>query len=391
MEKKFCEQCGAEIIGAGKFCMKCGTPVPADKEPEAAAVQGHKAGTEEIVQQPVANTAVRQEAVNGGNVGTAQATLVPENVPTFKYKKCSAGATVFAVILCIFAFVAGVAANAMYFVKDFTSETVVKEVVQETVKELDIQKVGTELLSKVEIDGVEMKDDDLTGMIVENLAKSDMHVTEEEVSQLLEEQFIKDFLADKANDYVDDFLNETGTGVITEKELAELVKDNKEVIEDTLDITIEEEDIDKIEEYLVENVQLSEKTELAQIKKDADLPMKQIQIIFSLPLLIGLLAACALLFVLVFIIKGKPMRGLRPVGITLLLIGIVDLAAGLLSGRLPAIVDSFVGIGERYLVPLFTPIRSVALRTGGIVTGVGAVLIIAGIVVSAITASKTEK
>ena len=75
MEKKFCEQCGAEIIGAGKFCMKCGTPVPADKEPEAAAVQAQKAGAEEIVQQPVADTAVRQEAVNGGNAGTAQATL----------------------------------------------------------------------------------------------------------------------------------------------------------------------------------------------------------------------------------------------------------------------------------------------------------------------------
>ena len=80
----------------------------------------------------------------------------------------------------------------------------------------------------------------------------DVPLTKEQVGNFLEQSTAKDFLAEKVAGVVDDLLNDTSNTTITRDEIMTLVKDNKQLIEQTFEVTIDDSMLDEMEKALEE-------------------------------------------------------------------------------------------------------------------------------------------
>lgn len=86
-------------------------------------------------------------------------------------------------------------------------------------------------------------------MIVEQMGE-DANISKDQVQTFIEESTVTDYLADKAAAYVDDILSGTEETEITVEEIMNLIEENKTLIEETFEVTIEEEHLAQIEEQL---------------------------------------------------------------------------------------------------------------------------------------------
>lgn len=80
----------------------------------------------------------------------------------------------------------------------------------------------------------------------------DIPMTKEQVGDFLEQSTAKDFLAEKLSGVVDDFINETSNTTITRDEVMNLVTENKQLIEETFEITIDDSVLEEMEQNLEE-------------------------------------------------------------------------------------------------------------------------------------------
>lgn len=111
--------------------------------------------------------------------------------------------------------------------------------------------------------GEEMDQNMLVDALYDMLAEQaggELPVSKEEVSELLEESSIPEFISDKAAGIISDVITGESTTTITKEEVIELIEENADLIEEKLDITIEQEHIDAIggwieESEVLDNVQ----------------------------------------------------------------------------------------------------------------------------------------
>lgn len=80
----------------------------------------------------------------------------------------------------------------------------------------------------------------------------DIPITKEQVGNFLEESTAKDFLSEKVSGVIDDMINNTSNTTITRDEIMGLVKDNKQLIEETFEVTIEDSMLEEMEQALEE-------------------------------------------------------------------------------------------------------------------------------------------
>lgn len=78
-------------------------------------------------------------------------------------------------------------------------------------------------------------------------AEGDAPVTKEQLQTLVENSTVADYIAEKTAGYAEDILNGTENTEITADELVQLVRENKQIIEQTLDIELTEETMADIE------------------------------------------------------------------------------------------------------------------------------------------------
>ena len=383
-----CKKCGAAIGASGKFCMKCGTPVQQEENAAPSSMgASEKADIPEIdlvVSAKMPEETVQEVPPVVSDEQSVQYVSQQEKAAGTKYKKCSKAATALAVLLCFFALLFGLASNGLFFVRLF-SDKLLKDGIA---NRIDLTEVESELFEEAVINGVQLKGESVSEMVSGYLLEEGVHVSAEEIEDLMQADFVKDFLNEKSADYYEDFLHQTGTGVITEKEIAGVIEDNLDEIQEKLDINIDKKDIERVEEYLEENIELSEVTSLSNVMEQVDFPINLVSMFISLPLLIVLAVVCLLLFFGVFLVKGRPLRGMRPVGITVTILGVFNIALFILAGQLPGILNNVVAIGEKVYTNIFTPLKSISMITGCIMLGVGVLFIVVGSIVVAVADRK---
>lgn len=252
----------------------------------------------------------------------------------------------------------------------------------------------------------------------------ELPVTEAQMQTFLEESTVKDFLADKAASYMSDFVNGTKNTTITSEELQTLIAENKELIEDTFDVEITHDIQDAItsavEDMDIGNVIENEvlgnlgnltipgaKPLFPQIHPETDGNnatgdvansalngeytltdlMADIRTLTSTPVLIGCIAVCLVLIAALFFTNRMRIPGtLTCVGIPTLIAGILLVIPTALLQALPDMLTS--GDAALAAEAIAAAIGVIAPVHYGLL-GLGAVLIIAAIVVKIIQSKKT--
>lgn len=89
--------------------------------------------------------------------------------------------------------------------------------------------------------------------LVEQVNKSmDANLTEEDVSQFFDESGISELVGEKLTLGLEAVMNGEEISLITNEELMNFIKDNEQLVEDTFDIEITEDDLDKVEDKIEE-------------------------------------------------------------------------------------------------------------------------------------------
>lgn len=253
----------------------------------------------------------------------------------------------------------------------------------------------------------------------------ELPITEEQMSTFLEESTVKDFLADKAASYMSDFVNGTNT-TITSEELEQLLDENKALIEDTFGVAITPDIQQAIAGFademkigdVIQNEVLgglgdltipgctplfpqfqpesngNTATENGMINSAPDGAytvrnlMADIRVLTSVPVLIGCIAVCLVLMVALFFTNRMRLPG------TLTCVGIPALIAGILlvipTSLLQALPDLFSS-GD--LAPVAGAVGAVVDVIAPVhygLLGLGAVLIVAAIVIKIVSSKKVS-
>lgn len=81
---------------------------------------------------------------------------------------------------------------------------------------------------------------------MQEMLGEETHITKDQLQTFVENSTVTDYIADKAAGYAEDIINGTENTLITAEELVQLVEENKPLIEETFEIEITEEQMEKI-------------------------------------------------------------------------------------------------------------------------------------------------
>lgn len=254
--------------------------------------------------------------------------------------------------------------------------------------------------------------------------------SKEDVTELLEESTIPEFISDKAANIIHDVITGEVTTTITKDEVIQLIEDNADLLEETLDITIEQEQIDAIggwieESKVLENVQ-QEIQEVIGITPPAvtpdsptgpagesgsDVPQKKptdsildlvgpdaamptnIAEVFALlgavsstESLLICVGACLLLLVLLLLTHwGRPFAAVRSAGIPVMIAG--------LFMTLPSLLVPFLPVSDPQTVMIVTVAQQIFSMTTTVslcFAGLGLVMIVAGSILNSVFKRKAK-
>ena len=277
--------------------------------------------------------------------------------------------------------------------------------------------------------GEEMDQNMLVDALYDMLAEQaggELPVSKEEVSELLEESSIPEFISDKAAGIISDVIMGESTTTITKEEVIELIEENADLIEEKLDITIEQEHIDAIggwieESEVLENVQ-QEIQEVIGITPPAvtpdsptgstgesgsEVPQKKpagsildlvgpeaaaptniaevfalLRAVSSTESLLICVGACLLLLVFLLLTHwGRPFAAIRSAGISVMIAGLIMTLPGLLASFLPA--------GDPILI-IAQKIFSMTITVSLCFAGLGLVMIVAGSILNGVFKRKAK-
>ena len=236
----------------------------------------------------------------------------------------------------------------------------------------------------------------LTDMIYDFLKDQDIEgldVDKDALANFIEESTVSEFLSDKAADYIEDMISGTENATLTTDELMSLVTDNKQLLEDTFGITLDEETLKTMEEAIDEadlgsviHEQILSEVRNTSIAGDTDLG-QIFDIINALcedRIFITLWAIVAVLIIALFFSNRMRFGGTMICsGICSLFVGAV-LCAPLLAADtlLPQLGDMSPQISQllNTFIGAIAPVHYGVLIAGG-------VLLIAGIIVASVTRS----
>ncbi|MBR5253070.1 MAG: zinc ribbon domain-containing protein [Clostridia bacterium] len=274
-EKIFCQNCGSENVSTSKFCMICGSTLTApaavlvpeiepQKEPEVVETvpetveEAPAADVNEVAQAeeepavpetmfetpviPVAPAAVpvpEVEPVPEPKKQKKEKTNKNQQKPAEKKKSRHIGAKIFAALFAIILFVVGFIPTILYPVQEMLDEDNLRAAVEKA----DIYKIAKDLLGG----------EDVGDFIVENVhvkMQDKLNPTEKQVKKLLQNEDIKEFVADKLVDFASDIKEENGDGELTNRDIYEFIKDNRDDISTAVGYTLTDAELELIEEQL---------------------------------------------------------------------------------------------------------------------------------------------
>ena len=163
-----------------------------------------------------------------------------------------------AILLCIIMFAVTLAGTLVVDLRVMTSQGGIRQIVTQLILPQGLS-TGSQYPGLTAAPSQPASKEDLTGPLVdwaygllEEQFGEETPLTKEQLTQFLDKSSAKDFLADKIAGAVDDFYNETNETTITRKEVVDLIRDNQQLIKDSFDVEITEEQIQEIQEALEE-------------------------------------------------------------------------------------------------------------------------------------------
>lgn len=172
-----------------------------------------------------------------------------------------------AFVLCIVMFVVTVAGALVIDLRVMTSEGGIKEILTQLILPAkptasDRLSVGMTLTAASPAPGTGAGTGETEEMsnflidaafdILHQQFGEDIPITKEQVGSFLEQSTAKDFLAEKISGALDDMINNTSNTTITRDEIMTLAKENKQLIEETFEVTIEDSMLEELEQMLEE-------------------------------------------------------------------------------------------------------------------------------------------
>lgn len=253
----------------------------------------------------------------------------------------------------------------------------------------------------------------------------ELTITEEQMTIFLEESTVKDFLVDKTASYMSDFVNGTNNTTVTAEEVEQLIEENSALIERAFGVAVTPDIQDTIAGF-VKDMEIGEviQKEVLGNLEDLTIPgyvplfpqakpdtgnnaaggsdaansalggaatvsnlMADLRMLSSVPVLVGCIGVCLVLIVALFFTNRMRIPG------TFVCTGIPAVIAGILlvipTSLLQAMPDLF-GSGE--MAPVAGAIGAAVSVIAPVhygLLGLGAVLIIAAIVIKCIQSKKT--
>ena len=260
--------------------------------------------------------------------------------------------------------------------------------------------------------------DNIYDMIKEQ-AGAELPVTKEQVSQILEESTLPEFLSEKVSSVVNDVYTGENTTTITTDEVIQLLEENAPLLEEHFDIQIDPAQMDVVEDWLKENdIVGNVKTQInktlgivapelpggeggaaTQNKvpgsildlMDPNMAVPQtpfeilqlVRAVTSQQTLYILLGLCGAIFLLLLLTHwGRPFAAVRSAGIPVMLAGLLMLVPTAVVSFLPADIP-FIGVVQG----IFSTTGNISL----IVAAGGLVLIILGAVLNSVCKNAAAK
>lgn len=186
----------------------------------------------------------------------------------------------------------------------------------------------------------------------------------EGTKKLIESDYTKEFIAVKIREYRDDFLNNTGKGIVHFEELVKLEEENRDAVCRDLQYSISAADLEKYEAYW-NNLALTDRSDLSWCRNDFPVLFYLVRTVVS-----GwFLAAAAILCVpgaaaAFWYLYGHSFKGYGIYGMILGLLGVLDCIGALLCGNLVSLINRIMDIKGNLMTLVFTPVANMLLIVG---------------------------
>lgn len=335
----FCENCGAEITENMKFCEKCG-----------ATLEGK------------AKAPVREKAI----------------------------VKVLSVFLCILLVLSGICAGAVFLVRSATSRDAVEDFVDHiSIAEIRVHSlVGTEKKKELAAYVAEKAGDDAAD-----------YLNEKNLAKFFKARFFKDFAKNMLNTYIQDLFEDTGDGVISKNDLADLLDENQDEIckilgiedlpmeDDSMSVISRQEIWTRVKKSVLDAEYLEnfwEYSDLSRYRESNPKVFFMIRILCSYWMAGILVALWVCLALVLFLLQARKIKWFRYVGISALITGIVIFVPGLLTGLLADKLRDAMDFGREFWPLLLEPVKNSSLRGGGGLMAAGVLSILIYIIARAV-------
>lgn len=331
MQQMKCAKCGAEIQEGDRFCSMCGCMA-------------------EVVRP------VRYQSADQTENST-------------KSKKLTASSVILSIILSLLLVILGTAASDLFIIKKGLGQ----KAIESAVSRIELAELKTGALF-----GSGDKNETLPELIYDNLPPdfkvymSDRKEAIAYIEDFLEEEFVQEFVADKVNDYVEDMLTDSGEGKIEVDEVMKFLRHHQDELEKLTPpgYQLTSEDFDTLEYYLTQNIDLDD-YKFANLRRENKTAFNLIERLCSNPVLGILLGLCVLLAIVLFIVNKKFTRTMVYLGVSFVLIGILDCVEGFMFDLVSGMMNDIARLGEKFYNALFFPTRMWSFIVGGCMIVVG--------------------
>ena len=248
MDSIKCTACGNDIPAESTVCPFCGASVAPHETPDVAQATS---ATSDPASDPTSDP-----------ISVPAPALRP---PKTRYRRPAWVRVIcgfFSTILLIVAIALGIAAGALHMVLYNISPTNIKRVTS------GVTSGETETTVRGHTQTVADTVHDAFNEAQKQIGNVDQIVDPAQVDELLQADFVQNYLSDIANSLLQDLLENTSDTSLTPEDVGEFIEDNRQEIEEILEVEVTDEIIGTITEEL-EKTQALEKISVSKIVEEA--------------------------------------------------------------------------------------------------------------------------
>ena len=335
----FCKHCGYSLLPTDKFCPGCGADLSGDTAATAEAMSYDN-------NYETAETEVLQTPPPTGQYYVPQPDYTATQSVPLTSRKISAGRIIGSIFMTIFVFVLGSYGIFGLLVRLGTSSNKIADVVTNSISNVTIQFDNAD-------------SEELAPYLAEVITEyTDVDVSEEDISKILEKGYIKEFITNKSQDYIDDILHNTGDGKITDKEIEDILDNVYNDLSE--DYNIKKSEFDDVKSRLIDSVDF-DTLDIDTYRDSASILINAIGIAFSYPVIFACLGIAFILYILLIVVNKSGIVS----GVVGIVMSVPVIATGVVGLLAPKVFNRIYELGIDFYKSLFSSLSLTALAIGG--------------------------